>query len=152
MGVGRADRADFIIDKENSRYHEVANIKIHNENHFAILTLKSSIIFDLKVGPLCLPKINRGDTIDGTILGFGYKENYGEWLKDLATNNEMINERLIASQPFQFVNSTLCIERFGYANTNFLKKKNWFLRKGQFFDDWYIPEDYWSYGNFWLQE
>ena len=152
MGVGRADAEDYIIDKENSKYHEVTDLKMHSEDHFAVLTLKSSVIFDPSVGPLCLPKINRGDTIDGSILGFGYKENYGEWLKDLATNNEMINERLIASQPFQFVNSTLCIERFGYANTNFLKKKNWFLRKGQFFDDWYIPEDYWSYGNFWLQE
>ena len=152
MGVGRADRADFIIDKENSRYHEVANIKIHNENHFAILTLKSSIIFDLSVGPLCLPKINRGDTIDGRILGFGYKKNYGEWLKTLAKMHGMINERLITDQPFQFVNSTLCVERFGKAHTNFLKKKNWFLSKGPLLQNWRIPEDYWSFGKFWLQE
>ena len=147
--MGRADAEDYIIDKENSKYHEVVDLKMHNEDHFAILTLKSSVIFDPTVGPLCLPKINRGDTIDGTILGFGYKRTYGYWLKNLA-NLGMINERLIANKQFQFVNSTLCKESFGYAHTNFLRKKNWFLTKGPL--DWSIPADYWSYGNFWLQE
>ena len=152
MGVGRADAEDYIIDKENYKYHEVTDLKMHSEDHFAVLTLKSSVIFDPSVGPLCLPKINRGDTIDGRILGFGYKKNYGEWLKDLAKTNGMINERLIANQQFQFVNSTLCKEMFGYAHTNFLKKKNWFLAKGPLGLDWSIPADYWSFGSFWLQE
>ena len=85
-------------------------------------------------------------------LGFGYKKNYGEWLKTLAKMHGMINERLITDQPFQFVNSTLCVERFGKAHTNFLKKKNWFLSKGPLLQNWRIPEDYWSFGKFWLQE
>ena len=68
----------------------------------------------------------------GTILGFGYKEEFPDTMKSLA-NSKKLKERILAKHNYDFFNSTKCVEKFG---THMGRRRTWkshkwvFKRKG----------------------
>ena len=57
--LGTSDFSNYdIVGKENSMYVDVSEIKIRQDSHFCIVTLKHYVQFNSYVAPLCLPEIN----------------------------------------------------------------------------------------------
>ena len=132
--VGRKFFPDTIIMKENHMYQEVVRFKEDENSHFCIVTLKKYIDFNENVAPLCLPEINNiqyESSVDGMILGFGYREDFPDTMKFLAAQN-ILKERLIVEHPYEALNATQCVDEFGkwFDSNNNWRKKWAFKRKG----------------------
>ena len=131
--VGRKFYPDTIVIKENHVYMDIVTIKTREDSHICILTLKYYLNFNADVAPLCLPEINREkyESVDGTILGFGYKSDFPDTMKSLA-NDQKLKERLIAEHDYEFFNSTQCVDKYGKWHDGTVWRRKWaFKKKGK---------------------
>ena len=161
--VGRSNDVASIIFKETSpssnQYLDIAGLKINEDNHFCIVTLKNPVQFGDNVAPLCLPDINNihnqyddeEDMLRAQILGFGYDKEYGNQLKEQARTERKTNERLITKQPYRFENSTLCMQRYRkWALSRHTTKhthESLSMTSPQIND-----VDIWNFGYFWIEK
>ena len=134
MTVGQRFHPDAILLKENQLYKDVVNYKIDDDSHFCIVILKDYVHFNADVGPLCVPEINNiqyESSVLGTILGFGYNEDFPDTMKYLAAQN-ILKERGIAEHFYEVLNATQCVDEFGhwFDSDNNWRKKWAFKRKG----------------------
>ena len=132
--VGRQFQPDTIMNKENALYLDVAMLKISDDSHFCIVTLKKYVEFSTEIAPLCLPEINHHKyegSVEGTILGFGYNKDFPDTMKSLATQSRF-KERLIAERTYDIFNATQCVNEYGkWVDDNNNWRKKWaFKRKG----------------------
>ena len=162
--VGRSTDVASIVSREtspsSSTYLDIAGLKINEDNHFCILTLKNPVQFGDNVAPLCLPDINNihnqydeEGSLEAQILGFGYDKEHGDQLKDQARTERKTSERLITKRPYRFENSTLCMQRYGkwalsrhtteYSHASFLEQTT-------YKDTTYV--DIWDFGYFWIEK
>ena len=105
---------------EKDEFVDVITIKLSPDSHFCILTLKQYIQFGLhplgiRMTPLCLPEINNqhDEEFQGTILGFGYNENFPGYVKGIAKEGKM-KERPMKKLSFQIMSSSKCKDEFGH--------------------------------------
>ena len=161
--VGRSTDVASIISREtspsSSTYLDIAGLKINEDNHFCILTLKNPVQFGDNVAPLCLPDINnihnRYDEGEGTmeaqVLGFGYDKEHGDQLKDQARTERKTSERLITKRPYTFENSTLCMQRYGKwalsRHTTSYTHESLSMNNPQTNN-----VDIWDFGYFWIEK
>ena len=110
--------------REKDTFYNVSSIKPHPDSHFCILTLKESIEqFSESVQPLCLPEINgeQKDDIRGTVLGFGYKKDFPDYVKRLVKEKKL-KERQMVRHDMNVISSAKCVNRFTLPYWAFQRK------------------------------
>ena len=115
------------VVQENDHYFGVAKIKPSPNSHICILTLEQSVELVPNVGPLCLPEINKPQTVSrGTVLGFGYNEGFQDEVKSWPrkkTNGIMEERRMIQHPMMQIY--TNCKAVGGSAHNSWALKRKW---------------------------
>ena len=123
--------------REKDTFYDVSFIKPHPDSHFCILTLKESIEqFSESVQPLCLPEINgaQKDTITGTVLGFGYKKDFPDFVKRIAGERKL-QERKMQRYRMNVLSSAKCV--------NSLKIPSWALKRKTSVESGAFREFFW---------
>ena len=94
---------------EHDIFLDVDTIKFSPDTHFSILTLKESVEFSENLHPLCLPEINgnQKDAFKGTVLGFGYNQDFQEYLVRIAKKG-ILKERQMKRRKLNVMSSTKC--------------------------------------------
>ena len=92
---------------EHDIFLDVETIKLSPDTHFSILTLKESVEFSENLHPLCLPEINgnQKDAFKGTVLGFGYNQDFQEYLVRIAKKG-ILKERQMKRRKLNVISST----------------------------------------------
>ena len=92
---------------EKDIFLDVDTIKFSPDTHFSILTLKESVEFSENLHPLCLPEINgnQKDAFKGTVLGFGYNQDFQEYLVRIAKKG-ILKERQMKRRKLNVISST----------------------------------------------
>ena len=111
---------------EKDQYFDVAKIKPSPDSHFCILTLEQSVELVPNVGPLCLPEINKPQTVfEGTVLGLGYNEGFQDEVKSwpTKTTNGIMEERRMTKRSMQIY--TNCKASGVVAHNQWALKRKW---------------------------
>ena len=92
---------------EKDIFLDVDTIKNSPDTHFSILTLKESVEFSENLHPLCLPEIDgrQKDAFKGTVLGFGYNQDFQEYLVRIAKKG-ILKERQMKRAKLNVISST----------------------------------------------
>ena len=92
---------------EHDIFLDVETIKLSPDTHFSILTLKESVEFSENLHPLCLPEIDgsQKDAFKGTVLGFGYNQDFQEYLVRIAKKG-ILKERQMKRRKLNVISST----------------------------------------------
>ena len=112
--------------REKDQYFDVAKIKPSPDSHFCILTLEQSVELVPNVGPLCLPEINKPQTVfEGTVLGLGYNEGFQDEVKSWPrkTTSGRREERRMTKHSMQLY--TNCKAVGGGAHNTWALKRKW---------------------------